>query len=234
MKHLVIFSGAGISAESGLKTFRGDDGLWEGYRVEDVATPEAWFKNQKLVLEFYNQRRKAVFETEPNSAHKTIAELEKHFKVTVVTQNIDNLHERAGSSSVLHLHGEVFKSRSTIDPSLVYPIEGWQLNQGDKCEKGSQLRPDIVWFGEAVPEMDNAVSVVSSADIFVVVGSSLLVYPAASLINFVASNVPKYLIDPNATEIGLSRSNIEVIEEPATSGMNKLFDKLTGNCRGDS
>src|SRR6478609_10721507 len=164
MKKLVVLTGAGISAESGIATFRDAGGLWEGHRVEDVATPEGWHKNRELVLEFYNQRRKKALEVTPNRGHEILAELEKYFDVTVVTQNVDNLHERAGSSKVIHLHGSLFESRSTLDESLVYPINGWELKIGDKCERGSQLRPNIVWFGEMVPMIEVASIIVSEAD----------------------------------------------------------------------
>lgn len=195
-KRLVVFSGAGISAESGIRTFRDAGGLWEQYRIEDVATPQAWKKNQDLVLEFYNQRRKQVMEAEPNEAHKLFAELQSTFDVQVVTQNVDDLHERAGSLSVLHLHGEIMKARSSKDPSLIYPINGHELKKGDLCEKGSQLRPHIVWFGELVTEMEKANYLAAASDLFVVVGTSLNVYPAAGIINFVLPAVPKWLVDP--------------------------------------
>ena len=196
MKNIVVFTGAGISAESGIKTFRGSDGLWENYRIEDVATPGAWHKDKALVLEFYNQRRLQCLNAKPNAAHKGLAQLEKKFNVTVITQNIDNLHERAGSSNVVHLHGEITKSRSTLDESLVYTINGAELKIGDTCEKGSQLRPHIVWFGEEVPMIEIACRIVSKADIFVVIGSSLLVYPAAGLIDYAPHAIPKFIIDP--------------------------------------
>lgn len=195
-KRLVVFSGAGISAESGIRTFRDAGGLWEQYRIEDVATPQAWKKNQDLVLEFYNQRRKQVLEAEPNEAHKLFADLQNKFDVHIVTQNVDDLHERAGSQSVLHLHGEIMKARSSKDPSLVYPIKGHELNKGDLCEKGSQLRPHIVWFGELVTEMEKANYLAAASDLFVVIGTSLNVYPAAGIINFVLPSVPKWLVDP--------------------------------------
>src|SRR5690606_8888004 len=166
MKHLVVLTGAGISAESGIPTFRDAGGLWEGYRIEDVASPEGWHRNPKMVLDFYNQRRKRALEVKPNRGHEILAELEAHFNVTVVTQNVDNLHERAGSSHVIHLHGSLFESRSTVDESLIYPIEGWGLNLGDTCEKGSQLRPNIVWFGELVLMMDAAIQYATKADLF--------------------------------------------------------------------
>ena len=185
MKRLVALTGAGISAESGLATFRDSGGLWEGHRVEDVATPQAWTRNPTLVLDFYNQRRMKALQVKPNRGHEILAELQEQFDVTVVTQNVDNLHERAGSKKVVHLHGSIFESRSTKDERLVYPIEGWELKLGDRCELGSQLRPNIVWFGEMVPMMEVACEVASAAEIFVVVGTSLVVYPAAGLIDYV-------------------------------------------------
>ncbi|HEY4800889.1 MAG TPA: Sir2 family NAD-dependent protein deacetylase, partial [Bacteroidia bacterium] len=193
-KKIVIFSGAGISAESGLKTFRDSGGLWEEYRVEDVATPEAWEENPARVTEFYNKRRRQVLDAKPNAAHFALVELEKKFEVHIITQNIDDLHERAGSKRVLHLHGEITKSRSSIDPGLIYSIKGATITMGDTCELGSQLRPHVVWFGERVPEMENACKIASTADIFVIIGTSLNVYPAASLIDFVPVSVKKYLI----------------------------------------
>jgi len=195
-KKLVVFSGAGISAESGIRTFRDSGGLWEQYRIEDVATPEAWKKNQALVLEFYNQRRKQVMEAQPNAAHKLFAELQNEFDVQVVTQNVDDLHERAGSQFVLHLHGEIMKARSSVDENLLYPLATHELKAGDTCEKGSQLRPHIVWFGEMVKEMEHANYLASQSDLFVVIGTSLNVYPAAGIINFVLPSVAKWLVDP--------------------------------------
>jgi NAD-dependent deacetylase len=220
-KKLIALTGAGISAESGIATFRDSGGLWEGHKVEDVATPEGWERNPDLVLEFYNQRRKTGLEAKPNRGHEILAELEKDFEVTVITQNVDNLHERAGSSKVIHLHGSLFESRSTLDPSLVYPIEGWELKKGDKCERGSQLRPNIVWFGEAVPMMEVAAQIASTADIFLVVGTSMVVYPAASLIDYVPDRTKKYVIDPKKPDI-LHVVNLEFITEKASVGMAKL------------
>jgi NAD-dependent deacetylase len=225
MKKLVVLTGAGISAESGIPTFRDAGGLWEGYRVEDVATPEAWVRNPVLVLDFYNQRRKKALEVMPNRGHEILAELEDHFKVTVVTQNVDNLHERAGSTHVIHLHGNLFESRSTVDESLVYPISGWALNAGDVCEKGSQLRPNIVWFGELVPMIEVAALYTSQADLFLVVGTSLQVYPAAGLVNYVGYDVPKFLVDPNLPAIQ-QRKNLEMIKDKASTGLERLKPKL--------
>jgi NAD-dependent deacetylase len=222
MKKIVILSGAGISAESGLKTFRDGDGLWENYRVEDVATPEAWKRDRELVLRFYNERRKQVLAAKPNAAHLAIAALEKKFDVHVITQNIDDLHERAGSAKVLHLHGEILKVRSTADPSLIYTVKGDTINEGDKCEKGSQLRPHIVWFGEMVPTLDEAALIVSQADIFIVIGSSLVVYPAAGLVNYTSPDTEKYVIDP----AGISLPGFIVIAEKAGTGVPALKDKI--------
>lgn len=224
-KKLVVLSGAGISAESGIPTFRDANGLWEGFDVMEVATPEGWRKNRELVLDFYNQRRKAAINVRPNAGHLALADLEAHFDVTIITQNIDNLHEQAGSSNVLHLHGELFKSRSTLDENLVYDIEGWELKLGDKCEKGSQLRPHVVWFGEMVPMMEPAVQEAVSADIFIVVGTSLLVYPAAGLLDMVGENIPKYIIDPKLPAVS-SRPNLHLFEESAGTGMAKVADIL--------
>lgn len=225
MKHLVVLSGAGISAESGIPTFRDAGGLWEGFKVEDVATPEAWQRNPELVLDFYNQRRKRALEVKPNRGHEILAELESHFKVTVVTQNVDNLHERAGSSHVIHLHGSLFESRSTIDESLVYPVEGWELKPGDTCVKGSQLRPNIVWFGELVPMMEVAIQYAAIADLFLVVGTSLVVYPAAGLVHYVAHDVPKFLVDPNIPDLTFA-GRVEVVQDKASTGLEKLKSRL--------
>lgn len=228
MKKLVALTGAGISAESGIATFRDAGGLWEGHKVEDVATPEGWKKNQELVLDFYNQRRKKALEVKPNRGHEILAALEKNFDVTVITQNVDNLHERAGSSNVIHLHGSLFESRSTADPSLIYPIAGWELKKGDRCEQGSQLRPNIVWFGEAVPMMDVAAEIASQADIFLVVGTSMVVYPAASLIDYVPADVKKYVVDPGRPEIW-HVPNLEFIQEKASIGMARVMEVLNRN-----
>lgn len=225
MKHLVVFTGAGMSAESGLKTFRDSDGLWENYRIEDVATPQAWQKDKSLVLDFYNQRRVQCLKSKPNAAHYALAELEQNFKISIITQNIDNLHERAGSKNVLHLHGEITKSRSTIDSGLVYDIHGPYLNLNEKCAKGSQLRPHIVWFGEAVPLMENACHIASTADIFVVIGSSLVVYPAASLIEYAPAEIPKYIIDPVVPNV-LHIENMHPIKATAVKGMEQLMKTL--------
>ena len=225
MKKLVVLSGAGISAESGIRTFRDSGGLWENHRVEDVATPEAWQRNPQLVLEFYNQRRKQALAVEPNIAHKILVELERYFDVTIITQNVDHLHERAGSKKVVHLHGELFKSRSSSNPNLIYDIEGWELKAGDFCPEGSQLRPHIVWFGEEVPMMMEAMHITEQADIFVVIGTSLAVYPAAGLVYYVRSGTPIYLIDPAKPDLILSKQ-MTFIQEKATVGAKILFEKL--------
>jgi NAD-dependent deacetylase len=222
---LVVFTGAGISAESGIRTFRDSDGLWEEYRIEEVATPQAWEKNKSLVLDFYNQRRKQVLGAKPNAAHLTLASLETKYDVHIITQNIDNLHERAGSKKILHLHGEIMKSRSTVDPTLIYPIHGPDLNLGDTCEKGSQLRPHIVWFGEMVPAMEMAYYIAEKADLFIVIGTSLAVYPAAGIIDYAPPAVPKYLIDPADVSVSGIR-NLTVIKEKAGAGLTKLAEEL--------
>jgi len=226
MKKLVILTGAGISAESGIKTFRDSDGLWEGFNVMDVATPQGFEKNPALVFDFYNQRRKQALDVKPNGGHIGLKELEKHFEVQIITQNVDLLHEQAGSSNVLHLHGKLNEARSTKNPNLVYKLDSWELNIGDKCELGSQLRPNIVWFGEAVPAMEEAVMVAVQADIFVVIGTSMVVYPAASLIDFIPDNCPIYVIDPKKPEIEFEGRNITFIEEVGSVGVAKLKEIL--------
>lgn len=227
-KKLVVLSGAGISAESGIATFRDADGLWEGHDVMEVASPGGWHKDPALVLDFYNQRRKNAKDVEPNDAHRILADLEEHFDVTIITQNIDNLHERGGSTDVMHLHGEIFKSRSTLDPSLVYEMDGWELNIGDKCERGSQLRPHIVWFGEMVPMMEKAAEVTLQADIFIVVGTSLVVYPAAGLLDIVPREVPCYIVDVKIPQY-TPRANMRLIEDKASTGMARVRDELLAN-----
>ncbi|MDJ1470893.1 SIR2 family NAD-dependent protein deacylase [Xanthocytophaga flava] len=222
---IVVLTGAGISAESGIATFRDSNGLWEGHDVMSVASPEGWKRNPELVLDFYNQRRKQAKTVEPNAAHYGLAKLEEKYNVVIVTQNVDNLHERAGSTKVMHLHGELFKSRSTVDPSLVYEMDGWEIKLGDTCEKGSQLRPDIVWFGEAVPLIEKAVIQALSADIFMVIGTSLVVYPAAGLIDYVPIEVPKYVIDLNMPYVA-PRPNLHLIEAKASEGVTKLVEEL--------
>ena len=227
MKKLVVLSGAGISAESGLQTFRDSDGLWEGYNVEDVATPRAWRRDPKLVLEFYNQRRRSVKQAEPNLAHIGLASLEKHYDVTIITQNIDDLHERAGSTRIVHLHGQIFQMRSEWDDTLVYDIRD-DIKWGDKAPDGGQLRPHIVWFEEPVPMIEKAITIVRQAEIFVVIGTSLVVYPAAGLINYAAPDIPKYIIDkkiPYAANL----QNLQIIEKPATEGVKELVKQLVNS-----
>jgi len=225
MKKLVALTGAGISAESGIPTFRDSDGLWEGFDVMEVATPQGWQKNPTLVLEFYNQRRKRALEVQPNRGHEILAELQNHFDVTIITQNVDNLHEKAGSKDVIHLHGSLFESRSTKHEHLIYPIQGWELNIGDVCEKGFQLRPNIVWFGEMVPLMDKAAEIASTADVFLVVGTSMVVYPAASLVHYVAHEALKYVIDPKLPDM-LALPYLKQFEEKASTGMEKVKKEL--------
>jgi len=225
MKKIVVLTGAGISAESGIRTFRDSNGLWEEHRIEDVATFEAWQRNQDLVLDFYNQRRKQLYEAKPNAGHLALTKLEKKFDVQIITQNVDDLHEQAGSKHVLHLHGELKKARSTVDESLVYEIDGWELKKGDRCEKGSQLRPHIVWFGEAVPMIEKAIEISAVADIFIVIGTSLNVYPAASLIYYVKKGTPVYLIDPHAEMLN-GIKNLTLFWEPAGTGVPKLVNIL--------
>ncbi len=224
-KHIVVLSGAGMSAESGLKTFRDHDGLWENHRVEDVATPEAWMFDRALVLQFYNERRRALLEASPNEGHRIIAGWEERFRVSIVTQNVDDLHERAGSTNVLHLHGELMKVRSTVDEDLVYPIRGWELKEGEKCEKGSQLRPHIVWFGETVRLMPVAEEIVGKADLLVVVGTSLQVYPAASLAWCAPRGIPRFLIDPAPP----SAPGFEIIAAGASEGLGRVDEILRNN-----
>jgi NAD-dependent deacetylase len=219
-KNLIVLSGAGISAESGLKTFRDSDGLWMGYDVYEVASPQGWQKNPKLVLDFYNQRRKEVGKAQPNAAHKGIADLERYFNVTVITQNIDDLHERAGSKNVIHLHGEIFKMRSEKDEKTFYEIKG-DIHFGGKAPDGSQLRPHVVWFGEQVPMIEKAVSILQTADIFMLVGTSLQVYPAAGLIDILPAGIPKYIIDKNPPYTS-PHHNFIIINKTATSGVDEV------------
>ena len=225
MKKLVVLTGAGMSAESGLRTFREMGGLWEEHDVYEVASPGGWHRDRAMVLRFYNERRKQLLETKPNRGHLGLVELEQYFEVWVVTQNVDDLHERAGSSRILHLHGELRKSQSTTDPALVYDIEGWKLMEGDLCEKGSQLRPHVVWFGEAVPAIEEAARVVSEADIFVIIGTSMNVYPAAGLINYVPGTAPIYVIDPNEVSI-TGHPRIRVIQKNAGEGVQLLTKEI--------
>jgi NAD-dependent deacetylase len=225
VKRVVVLTGAGMSAESGLRTFREMGGLWETHDVYEVASPNGWARDRSMVLRFYNERRKQLIETSPNQGHLGLVELEKYFDVRIVTQNVDDLHERAGSSFILHLHGELRKARSTADPDLIYDLEGWELKEGDLCEKGSQLRPHVVWFGEAVPAIEEAAEIVSTAGILVVIGTSLNVYPAAGLINYAPEGIPIFVIDPNEVSIPGS-SQVRVIAEPAGTGVRKLIETL--------
>jgi len=225
MKKVVIFTGAGISAESGVKTFRDNDGLWRNYRFEEVASPIAWKNDPALVLEFYNIRRKQLLEVNPNPAHHALVRLEEKFDVQIITQNVDDLHERAGSKNVFHLHGELRKARSTVNPELIYNIKGWELNLGDKCALGSQLRPHVVWFGEIVDGFSTATLVAGKADIFIVVGTSMVVYPAAGLVDFVPEISPKFYIDPNAKMLP-EIPNLTVVNETAGKGVPDLVEKL--------
>jgi NAD-dependent deacetylase len=225
MKQIVALTGAGMSAESGLKTFRDADGLWEGHDVMQVASPEGWNRDPELVLDFYNQRRRQLLEVQPNLGHELLARLEEKFGVHVITQNVDNLHERAGSSRVLHLHGELLKVRSTRDESLVKEWET-DLVLGDLCELGSQLRPDIVWFGEAVPMLEPAIEITAQADIIIIIGTSMQVYPAASLIHYAQPGIPVYFIDPRPTVRESDFSNLTIISETAVSGMKRLVELL--------
>ena len=220
-KKIVVLTGAGVSAESGIATFRASDGLWEGHKVEEVASPQGWEEDPEKVLKFYNERRKGVLDALPNEAHKILAQLERNFDVTIITQNVDDLHERAGSTHVLHLHGELMKARSSEDESHIITMDSWELKMGEKCPKGHQMRPYIVWFGEAVPMMEQAVMEAMGADIFVVVGTSLLVYPAAGLLDYAPRQTPKYIIDPVIPAVR-SLPNLHFIEEVATTGMKKL------------
>lgn len=225
MKKIVVFTGAGISVESGLPTFRGSDGLWEGHRIEDVATPEAWQRDPELVQKFYNKRRADCLNVQPNHAHLKLAELEKEYDITIITQNIDDLHERAGSNKVLHLHGQIRKSQSSINPNLIYDIEGADIKTGDQCELGSQLRPHVVWFGEQVPNMNEAYKLARQADVFVTIGTSLQVYPAANLIYETKPDCKLILIDPNAEQYNVPPVVIKIAEK-ASKGVDYLADLL--------
>jgi len=223
-RRIVVLTGAGISKESGIATFRGGDGLWEGHRIEDVASPQGWVNDQEMVLDFYNIRRRQVGSVQPNNGHLGLKELEQYFDVNIITQNIDDLHERAGSSNILHLHGEITKARSTVNPSLLYDIGYDDINVGDKCAQDSQLRPHIVWFGEAVPMLDPAIKICRQADILVIIGTSLVVYPAASLVQYVPQGTPIYIIDPNIPEVYLP--NLTKIEKGASEGVGELSQLL--------
>ena len=221
MKNIVVFSGAGISAESGLGTFRDSGGLWDKYKIEDVATPQAFKKNPELVLEFYNIRRRQLLSSSPNSAHYALNKLQDNFNLQIITQNIDDLHERSGTKNVLHLHGHLRQSKSTLD-EMVYQIEGSELILGDLCPNGAQLRPNVVWFGESVPMMEKAIEIVKKAHLFIIIGTSLNVYPAASLIHYTTSSCEKYIIDPNAEHV----EDIKVIRELASVSVPKLVDQI--------
>ncbi|WP_345949512.1 Sir2 family NAD-dependent protein deacetylase [Mucilaginibacter sp. PAMB04274] len=225
MQKVIVLTGAGVSAESGLKTFRDSDGLWEGYDIEEVATPHGWQRNPALVQEFYNMRRKSVLEAQPNAAHYALARLQDKYDVTIVTQNIDDLHERAGSKQVVHLHGIITRSQSSINPKLTYPIEGWKINMDEVCELGSPLRPHVVWFGEDVPMISKAAQLCTTADIFMLVGTSLAVYPAAGLIDYVPADVPKYIIDPHIPYVR-SGGEVHKIEAKATIGVPQVIEAL--------
>jgi len=223
-KNLIVLTGAGISAESGLKTFRDSDGLWMGYDVYEVASPQGWQKNPRLVLDFYNQRRKEVAKAKPNAAHKGIAELESQFNVTVITQNIDDLHERAGSNNVIHLHGQIFKMRSERNENTFYEITV-DIEYGQKAADGSQLRPHVVWFGEPVPMIEEAAKAMTNADIFILAGTSLQVYPAAGLIDLLPAGIPKYIIDNHPPYVP-PHHNFKVIQKPATEGVMEVRNLL--------
>lgn len=226
MKKIVVFTGAGVSADSGISTFRDADGLWANYRIEDVCTPEALKRNRALVVEFYNKRRKELFSVEPNAAHRAIAELEKYFDVEVVTQNVDNLHERAGSTRVTHLHGELMKLRSERNPDLIVPIEGWEQTLDARAEDGALLRPHIVFFGESVPMFDSATHIAAEADLMIVVGTSLAVYPAAMLVRYAKAGVPVYVVDPGMPDTSMIRNPLTHIKARAAEGMPELVKQL--------
>ena len=231
MTKIVVFTGAGVSADSGISTFRDSDGLWANYRIEDVCTPEALVRNRAQVIEFYNIRRRELFSVEPNAAHRAIAELEQYFDVEVVTQNVDNLHERAGSTRVTHLHGELMKLRSERNPELIVPIEGWEQKMDARAEDGALLRPHIVFFGESVPMFDAATRLAASADVMIVVGTSLAVYPAASLVRYARAGVPVYVVDPGNPDVAMIRNPLTHIKARAAEGMPALAEKLINELR---
>ena len=228
MKKVVVLTGAGMSADSGLKTFRDSGGLWEGHDIQKVATPRAWKNDPEMVLRFYNARREQAHKAKPNEGHKALAKLEEKFDVTIITQNVDSLHERAGSSDVLHLHGQLSKVRSTEDSSLIYEVGGDAIEIGDTAEDGAQLRPHVVWFGESVPNMQKAAQIVPLADILIVIGTSLVVYPAASLTDYARASIPKFIIDPNKPDL-YDDSNWEHLQERAAVGTPQLVDQLMQN-----
>ena len=221
----MVLTGAGVSAESGINTFRGSDGLWEGHDVMEVASPQGFAKNPQLVLDFYNQRRKQLFTVAPNAAHKALVGLEKYFDVSIITQNVDDLHERSGSSKVLHIHGELLKARSTANEKTSIPWKS-DLNMGDLCENGHQLRPDIVWFGEQVPMLEKAVAITEQADILLIIGTSMQVYPAAGLINFINPGTPVYFVDPKPSVSKSEYGNLTIIQNTATKGVPTLVADL--------
>jgi NAD-dependent deacetylase len=225
-KKLVVLTGAGISAESGILTFRDAGGLWENHSIEDVATPEGWHRNPSLVLQFYNDRRAKADQAQPNAGHKALVDLEKYFDVRIITQNVDGLHEKAGSTNVLHLHGELSKVRSVKNDNLIYDIGSKTIELGDLAEDGGQLRPHIVWFGEMVPKIEEAADICLNADIFAVIGTSMQVYPAAGLIGFVSDEAPKYIIDPNSPEVSSEYKNVNFITETATVGVPRFAEIL--------
>ena len=231
MTKIVVFTGAGVSADSGISTFRDSDGLWANYRIEDVCTPEALARNRAQVIEFYNIRRRELFSVEPNAAHRAIAELEQYFDVEVVTQNVDNLHERAGSTRVTHLHGELMKLRSARNPELIVPIEGWEQTLDARAEDGALLRPHIVFFGESLPMFDAATRIAASADVMIVVGTSLAVYPAASLVRYARAGVPVYVVDPGNPDVAMIRNPLTHIKARAAEGMPALAEKLINELR---
>lgn len=222
-KKIVFFSGAGMSAESGIRTFRDSGGLWEQYDIHEIATPEAWKRNPDLVTEFYNQRRKQIIETSPNEAHFFIAELEKYYEVSVITQNIDDLHERAGSSTILHLHGNIRQAKSSgpNHEKKLYPIDGWELTQNDLCDNGFRLRPHVVWFGESVPALEDAIPIIEKSDFFIVIGTSLQVYPAAGLIHYAPQTATKILINPNLDSFAIPSDFVEIAKN-ATAALPDL------------
>lgn len=228
MEKVVVLTGAGMSADSGLKTFRDSDGLWEGHNVQDVATPQAWNRDKELVLDFYNQRRKQAHTVDPNDGHKALARLEKQFDVTIITQNVDSLHEQAGSSNVIHLHGQLSQVRSEKDPTLIYDIAGESIEIGDTAEDGAQLRPHVVWFGEPVPNIEQAANLVSQADMLIVIGTSLVVYPAAGLVDLASPDIPKYIVDPGAPELS-DISEWTHFKQCAVKGVPELVKNLLQN-----
>jgi NAD-dependent deacetylase len=230
IKKIVVFSGAGMSAESGIDTFRGNNGLWETHRIEDVASPEGWKRNPELVTRFYNERRKKIIETIPNEAHVLIKKLEQWYSVTVITQNIDDLHERAGSLDVVHLHGNIryAKSSGPNQERAYYPIDGWTLSEADYCPEGYRLRPHVVWFGEPVPMVEAAIDIIGKADVVIIIGTSLRVYPAAGLIQYIPSGAKTFCIDPNSAAFHLP-DGIEIISKTAIEGMQLVYEKLTSS-----